>query len=93
MTINNKQDLAKAYRSGPYAWPGGYPVYLRLSDGEVLCWDCFKSEYRQLVFDLDNECNTGWKPAAMFVLWENDVDEVIPTYCGHCSKVLDAAYN
>ena len=96
MEITTKKELAQAYRQGPLAWPGGYPVYLLLSAGAVLCWDCFKSEYRQIVWDLDNDCDTGWKPAAMFVLWENDTDEngaELPIYCDHCSKELEAAYS
>jgi hypothetical protein len=59
MLINDKKDLARAYKE-PYAWPGGYPVYLLLRDGALLCRKCFKGEYRSIVWDLDNECNTGW---------------------------------
>lgn len=79
------KQLAAAYKE-PFAWPGGYPVYIVLSDGCMLCSKCFKSEYSQLVWDIVNECNTGWRPAGRNVLYEG------PEYCGHCSDKLESAY-
>jgi hypothetical protein len=81
----NKIELAKAYKA-PYVWPGGYPVHLVLADGELLCRRCFRSEYRQLVWDLDNKCNTGWLPVGTDVLYEG------PAYCAYCSDKLESAY-
>lgn len=96
MLIETKKDLAKAYRQGPYAFPGGYPVYLLMTDGCFLCWECFKNEYRNIwEGTLDPAFRTGWKPDSLQVLWEHDTsdNELTPTYCDHCSKELDAAYN
>ena len=85
MLINDKKDLARAYKE-PYAWPGGYPVYLLLRDGALLCRKCFKGEYRSIIWDLDNKCNTGWSPYGIEALYEG------PEYCGHCGEKLESAY-
>ena len=33
-----------------YAWPGGYPLYLLCADGEVICPDCAKKEWKQVAY-------------------------------------------
>lgn len=71
----------------PYAWPGGYPVFTILSDGEMLCADCAKANFRQIVEDTKSRCNGGWRAAGADVYWEGDD---IP--CGHCGKPLESAY-
>ena len=80
-----KVELATAYKE-PFAWPGGYPTYVVLTDGGMLCRKCLKSEYSSLVWDIDNKCDTGWLPAGRDVLYEG------PEYCGHCSAALESAY-
>ena len=81
----NKRELATAYKE-PFAWPGGYPIYIVLTDGVMLCRECLKSEYSQLIWDIDNKCDTGWTPAGRDVLYEG------PEYCGHCNHPLESAY-
>jgi len=74
----------------PYAWPGGYPVYVVLADGAMLCPTCARAEYRQLSDAArEPEYRTGWEPVAVEVLWEdNDGAE----RCGHCDRLLQSAY-
>ena len=31
----------------PYAWPGGYPVYVVCSDGAMLCTTCAKDNFKK----------------------------------------------
>lgn len=33
--ISNARELCATLRAGPYAWPGGYPIVLITSDGEM----------------------------------------------------------
>jgi hypothetical protein len=78
----------KSYRDkGRYAWPGGYPVYLLLADGETLCHKCEKTERRSILDAANNPCHSGWEPEAHYILWEGDED-----FCAHCGEVLESAY-
>lgn len=83
MVIETLQDLAQAFKSGPYAWPGGYQLNLLLADGATLCWDCFRNEYGSIADDLRNNYETGWKPATIYIHEEGPSD-----YCAHCNKEL-----
>lgn len=79
--------LAKAYSTGPYVWPGGYPQYLMLSDGEFLCWKCFKDEYKNILDALKRkDKSSGWFPEEMTVLYEGI------EFCANCGEKLETAY-
>lgn len=82
------QQLAQGYRQGPYVWPGGYPIYLVLEDGEMPCWECLKTEYPSIVQAAKSPNRTGWEPEGYIVLWETEEPEL----CAHCSKELESAY-
>ena len=87
MLITNKVELAKAYKQGPYAFPGGYPVAGVFSDGEYCCWDCFKSEYGLIAEAVKDQDRSGWNMVAVDINYEDNAD-----YCGHCSKHIESAY-
>lgn len=90
MKIRNTRDLRNAVRN-PYAWPGGYPIYLTMQDGEMLCHDCVKVEYRSIsaaLRDPDPRHNP-WRPLYAAALWENP--EGAHT-CAHCNTTLEPAY-
>lgn len=74
----------KASLRVPYAWPGGYEIALLLTDGELLCNDCAKREFRSLVWDIKNKCNTGWRPDGAVCMV--DIDGSSP--CCHCNREL-----
>ena len=86
--ILDKVSLAAAYRWGPYIWPGGYPQFLWIHEGDILCWKCFKENYaeiwRALVAD-DQE--SDWYPLSIEANWEDDW-----LYCCHCNTHLESAY-
>lgn len=50
----------------PYAWPGGYPKLVIMADGELLCCECARREYRliaratRLPFNVPDG---GWRAA------------------------------
>ena len=74
--------LSKAI-STPYAWPGGYPVYGILDDGELICNDCL-----QLSEIHEGGNADGWRFEGADVYWEG------PTLiCPGCNeKVIESAY-
>ena len=70
-----------------FAWPGGYPLFSLLSDGEILCPPCAKQEYRQLVQATKDHDNSGWRPVAADINWEDE-----DMQCCHCNGLLEPAY-
>lgn len=86
--IETKQELAEVFRRGCYAWPGGYPVSLLMSDGDTLCWACFKDEYGAIAEALaDDDIHSGWKPSSADINWEDPA-----LYCAHCGDRIESAY-
>ena len=71
----------------PYAWPGGYPVYTVMADGELLCPDCAKANFRQIVADTYSRWDNNWRAAGAEVNWEGQ-----GLTCCHCNKELQSAY-
>jgi hypothetical protein len=80
-------ELKTALRNGPYAWPGGYPLYFVTSDGAALSFEAVRTEYKQVLFSIRHGVNDGWRVIAVQVNWE-DPD----LYCDHTGKRIESAY-
>lgn len=87
MNIHNTQDLRQAIRNGPYAWPGGYPLYFITDDGAALSFEAVKAEYRQVSNAIRHKLNDGWRVIAMDINWEDG-----NCYCAHMGKQIECAY-
>ena len=70
-----------------YAWPGGYPLYLVMSDGGALCVACGKTEFRNIADSTVKGIADGWQAAAGKINWEDA--ELI---CDHCGQPIESAY-
>jgi hypothetical protein len=70
----------------PFAWPGGYPRYVVMADGELLCADCARKEYRQIIRATRDGLRDGWRAAGAEILWEGRET------CAHCNAELPSAY-
>jgi hypothetical protein len=83
------QDVKHAIRE-PFSFPGGYPVYTVLTDGELLCPDCARENFRQIVSSTKEAekdfYSDIWEAIGTIILWEGS------EYCVHCSKLLESAY-
>jgi hypothetical protein len=77
------RQVKDAIRTG-YAWPGGYPLSVICNDGEALCTDCARKEWRNIAHDTVKGWRTGWDVAGVQVLWEGG------NHCDQCSACLDA---
>jgi len=75
---------ARIVRRERYAWPGGYPLALLLTDGAVLCPECVAAEFAQISNAHRHALSDGWRPAAMLVLEAPDEDE----HCAHCDRLI-----
>ena len=82
----NSLNLRQAIRS-KYAWPGGYPLFLVMTDGGALCMDCARAEYKQIARSNRDNARDGWTPAGAEINWED-----ASLYCDHCSKRIESAY-
>jgi hypothetical protein len=81
---------AKIVAREKYAWPGGYPLALIMSDGGVLCPDCVRKEWRNIVqYTFWNQPGSGWMAEGMSVeeCPESDVS------CDHCNAIIAEAPN
>ncbi len=87
MTINSISDFRAAVRNGPYAWPGGYPLYFVCDDGAALCCNCVKKERRNILESIASKARDGWRVVGLDINYE-DTD----LFCDHCSETIESAY-
>lgn len=80
------RQVKQAIRS-PYAWPGGYPLYVLMSDGEALSIDAAKAEWRQICRATIASYRDGWKAEAVVINWEDP-----ELYCAHTGARIESAY-
>ena len=80
------QQVKNAARN-KYAWPGGYPLILVMSDGETLCADCAKSEFPAIARATIAKARDGWRCEGVEIHYEGP-----PAYCAHCNAQTESAY-
>lgn len=82
------RDVKAALRSGPYAWPGGYPLYFITSDGSALSFEAVRERFRDVVADMaDCRRDAQWKLEAVEPNYE-DAD----LRCDHTGARIPSAY-
>ena len=86
---NDMLDQARHAARNSYAWPGGYPLAVVMADGECLCPECTRKEWRQIVRETlsTNWPDKQWQAVGAEVNWEND-----SLYCAHCNTQIQSAY-
>ena len=87
MNINTISDFRRAMRNGPYAWPGGYPLYFVTQDCAALSFKAAKENRRQILHSIAHESRDGWRVIGLEINWE-DTD----LFCGHTGKQIESAY-
>ncbi len=85
--IETLADLKATLRAGPFAWPGGYPMFFITQDGAALCFATVRKEFRQVVWDIVNDASTGWRVVACDINFEDG--ELID---GHTGGRIESAY-
>jgi hypothetical protein len=72
----------------PFASPGGYTLAFHTADGEQLCRECVKANFRAVVGEkLNPSWREQWRIEWIDVRWEGP-DE----YCAHCNRALPSEY-
>lgn len=91
MRIENTSTFKMVLRNGPYAWPGGYPLYFIDDDGDTYCFKCIHADRRDHIRRLrprnEDERVMFWKVAAIEVNWEDTSLE-----CYDCGAHIQSAY-
>lgn len=89
------KQVKQALRDGPYAWPGGYPLYFIAADGEALSFDAVRAQWRNVVGDM--LAPLDWRGASSrFAQWRIVGCEVnledADLYCAHTGERIPSAY-
>lgn len=91
MEIRTISDFRSAIRNGPYAWPGGYPLYFVMADGEALSFAAAKAERRNILEALKlfntHHLRGEWLPVAVEINYEDG-----ELYCAHTNERIESAY-
>ena len=88
MNISNKYQFLSILAEGPWAWPGGYPLFFITSDGEALS---FRSAERgqEAICEAIAE---GDKASSWFVIGVEINYEHPELYCCHSGERIESAY-
>ncbi len=76
--------LVKNLIREPFAWPGGYEKFAITSDGEYLCHQCVKKEFKTILHSTLFSYSDGWQVAALEAECNTDSE----TICSHCYRVI-----
>jgi hypothetical protein len=89
-TLNGSRFTTQHFKHAlrnPYAWPGGYPTYLVMSDGGALCMKCAKRERALIYAAIVDGDTSGWRAEAQAVNWED-----AELCCDNCGGAIESAY-
>lgn len=84
LTLQTPSEMRQSLVKAPHAFPGGYPKYAVLADGEALCHHCADSEAEHLD---DADHGDDWRIVGIEINYE-DTD----LYCCHCGEQIESAY-
>ncbi len=87
MNIETISDFRRAMRNGPYAWPGGYPVYFVTSTGEALSFDAVRENVRLILESIAHRMDDGWRIVGADINYEDG-----ELYCAHTCGRIESAY-
>lgn len=85
--IRTPCQFLETLKAGPYAWPGGYPLYFITSDGEPLSFAAARSNALLIARAIKSNDSGGWRVVACEVNWE---DETLS--CCHSNQPIESAY-
>ena len=88
MKIETVTDFDTALDYGPYSWPGGYPVFFIMADGEALSFTAALQNAYLIREAIDSPgSDEQWRAVACDINWEND-----SLRCAHTDERIPSAY-
>lgn len=80
--------VKEVLRSGPYAWPGGYPMFFITTDGAALSFKTVRANWREVVdAHLRRDQWSGWALDGFDVNWEDPA-----LFDDHTGERIESAY-
>ena len=86
-SISSGRKLRNTLRAGPYAWPGGYPLYFITSDGGALSFQTVRENLSSVLDSIRHKSDDGWRVIACKVNWEDS-----NLYDDHTGGLIESAY-
>ena len=81
-------EIKRELRSGSYAWPGGYPKYFLMSDGEAMSFEAVRQEWKQVVAaHMNSDRRSDWFIVGVDINCEDD-----NLLCSHTNARIESAY-
>jgi hypothetical protein len=74
-------------RAGPFAWPGGYPLYFICEDGGVLSFESARSEFGNIADSIRRDISDGWRVVGCDINLEDS-----QLICDHTGARIPSAY-
>lgn len=71
----------------PYAWPGGYPRYILMADGEAIDVQSARENWRSIVWATITQFRDDWKAYGVDVNWGDS-----ELFCAHSGRKIESAY-
>jgi hypothetical protein len=86
-TIETTAALRATLRGGPYAWPGGYPLYFITHDGEALSFASVRKNLATILDSIAHNHKDGWRVVACDVNYEDST-----LTCADSGERIESAY-
>lgn len=88
MKISNKHQFEAVLAEGPWAWPGGYPLFFVTSSGEALSFACAEREREAIEEALTaGDISDSWFVIGVEINYEDP-----QLYCFHSGERIESAY-
>ena len=71
----------------PYAWPGGYPRYILMHDGEALSIEAARDNWKQICLSTIGQYRDEWQASGAVINWED-----AELTCAHTGELIESAY-
>ena len=82
-----KQEFTESIERGPYAFPGGYPVFYLTRDGEALSFQAAADNAELIADVVEGGNDPQWQVVTQEINWESEL------YCAHTGEQIEAAYD
>jgi len=87
MNIKTQADFTAALDNGPYAWPGGYPMFFVCRDGAALSYQAAADHKHMIIEAIKYGIAADWRVIGFEINWED-----ANLYCDHTGKRIESAY-
>ena len=74
-------------RAGPYAWPGGYPLFFVAADGVALSFDAVRDNLREVLPAMSQPWDRSWRVVNVDINYEDP-----ELCCAHTGERIPSAY-